>query len=90
MEVFQQMTVPLGYGFKPDLPIVDSRVAINRMLLAYIHQLGRLQPRLADILISRFKHGETIKQVAFRLHVSQEQINRWQKLANSLSRRIDL
>lgn len=81
MEAFTRLWVPARYGFTPDLPIVDARVAINRMLSAYIFQLGRLQPKLAYLLISRFKQGETIKQVAFRLHASQEQVNRMQKLA---------
>jgi hypothetical protein len=81
LDVFTQMLVPVRYGFSVDLPIVDGRVAINRMLSTYIHQLSRLQPKLADILISRFKAGESTKQVAFRLHASQEQINRMQRLA---------
>ncbi len=81
MDVFTPMQVPTRYGFTPDLPIVDAREAINRMLSAYILQLGRLQPKLADLLIRRFTHGETIKELALRLHASQEQVNRMQKLA---------
>ena len=81
LDVFRQMKVAQKYGFNERVAIIEGRIAINNMLSAYINQLARLQPLLAQLLFRRFKHKQTIKQVAFDMHLSVEQINRLQKQA---------
>ena len=76
-----QMKVAQKYGFNERVAIIEGRIAINNMLSAYINQLARLQPLLAQLLFRRFKHKQSIKQVAFDMHLSVEQINRLQKQA---------
>lgn len=81
LEVFTQMLVPSEFGLKVDSRTIDSRIAINSMLKAYIDDLGRLQPHLVEILTRRFYQREATKILANDLNFSQEQINRLQKHA---------
>jgi len=81
LDLFNRMLTPRQFGFAANLPIIDSRIAINRMLSYYIEQLGRLQPLLAQILFRRFQHQESIKQIAYKLKISEDHLNRGQKTA---------
>ncbi len=78
MEIFAQLKISKANGFTNQLPIVDSRFALNDMLLAYIEKLGRLKPKVAEVLIRRFRNEQTIKQIAYELHFSVDQTNRLQ------------
>ena len=69
------------FGYRKDLPIVDTRLAVDQMLLTYIEQLARLRPDSAQILLQRFKDRTEIKRIAFNLHLSEEQVNRRQQQA---------
>jgi len=81
LDLFNRMLTPRHFGFAANLPIIDSRIAINRMLSYYIEQLGRLQPLLAQILFRRFQHREPLKQIAYRLKISEDHLNRRQRTA---------
>jgi len=81
LDLFNRMLTPRKFGFASNLPIIDSRIAINRMLSYYIEQLGRLQPLLAQILFRRFQDREPIKQIAYSLKISEDHLNRGQKTA---------
>jgi len=80
MELFATLNVARKHGLDHNLSIVESRIAINRMLLTYIGQLERLQPLLAQVLIRRYKYGDSIKSVSFSMNVSVDQINRLQRM----------
>ena len=79
MELFAQLKVARKFGYTPNLSIVESRIAINNMLFAYIIQLERLQPVLAQVLIRRYKYKDSTKKVAYSMNVSADQINRMQR-----------
>lgn len=79
MEFFAQLRISEVHGFTNKLPVVDSRFALNDMLLAYIEQIGRLKPKVAQVLIRRFKNEQTIKQIAYGMHFSVDQTNRLQR-----------
>jgi hypothetical protein len=49
------------------------------MLFAYILQLEKLQPLLAQVLIRRYKYRDSIKSISFSMNVSVDQINRLQR-----------
>ena len=83
LDAFAGMILPTEYGLKEDLSIIDSRQAINSMLLAYISQLERLQPGLAQILILRFKEKLPAKAIAYKLNISIDHLNRNQRLGIS-------
>ena len=78
-EIFTEMLVSHDYGLKNDLSIIDSRIAINDMLTAFIEQLSKLQPLLAEVLTLRFKEKKETKEIAYRLNVSEDQVNRYQR-----------
>jgi hypothetical protein len=78
-EIFMRLKVAQSYGLRPNLHIVDCRIALDRMLTAQIEQLRKLQPVLANILIRRFQDKEGIKSIALKMSMSEEQINRKQK-----------
>ncbi|MEX2161646.1 MAG: hypothetical protein WD751_06985 [Anaerolineales bacterium] len=80
LETFAQMKLPREFGFEQDLPIVECRLTINKMLLFYIDQLGRLQPDLAKLLTLRFAQKAPVKKLAFQLSVSIDQVNRLQRI----------
>ncbi len=61
--------------------LVDTRMALNQMLNAYLDQLARLQPQLSRILIRRYINQETMGEICYQLKVSQETGNRWQAKA---------
>lgn len=79
MEFLAKLRTPTKYGFNLKAHNVDCRLALDRMLLAEIDQLRRLQPRLAEVLIRHFKDGETIKEIALSMNLSEEQLNRSQR-----------
>ncbi len=79
MEIFAHLKVARKFGFKNNLSIVESRIAMNNMLFAYIIQLERLQPLLAQVLIRRFKYKDSAKKVAYSMNVSIDEINRRQR-----------
>jgi len=81
LDIFTGMVLPTEYGLKEDLSIINSRLALDTMLSAYIFQLGRLQPGLAKILILRFKEKESAKAIACKLNISIDHLNRNQRLA---------
>lgn len=80
MELFAKLNIARKHGLGPNLSIVESRIAMNRMLLTYIGQLERLQPLLAQVLIRRYKYRDSIKSVSFSMNVSVDQINRLQRM----------
>lgn len=71
-----------GLGSQSAFTARDRRVA-NRLLSAAIEQLGRRNSLLADLLRHRFIGGESILQLAFRLALSADQVNRRQREAIS-------
>lgn len=79
MKFFEKLKISITYGFSKDLPIVERRLALNRMLFAYNEQLGRLQPTLAQVLNMRFGDERSIRNVSFSLHLSTDRINRMQR-----------
>ena len=79
-EIFAQLKVARKYGLKASSSIVDSRIAISNMLFAYIIQLERLQPLIAQVLIRRYKFKDSTKKVAYSMHVSLDHINRLQRM----------
>jgi hypothetical protein len=79
MELFAQLKVARKFGYTPNLSIVEGRIAISNMLFAYIIQLERLQPVLAQVLIRRYKYKDSTKKVAYSMNVSADQINRMQR-----------
>lgn len=78
-ELFGELEVAREFGFSPNLSIVDARMAINKMLFAYILQLERLQPLIAQVLIRRYKFKDSAKKAAYSMNVSIDQINRLQR-----------
>ena len=63
----------------PHLQQGDTYLAINDMLTAFIEQLSKLQPLLAEVLTLRFKEKKETKEIAYRLNVSEDQVNRYQR-----------
>lgn len=79
MEFFAQLRISELHGFTNKMSVVDSRLALDNMLLAYIEQLGRLKPKLSQVLTRRFKREQTTRQIAYSLHLSVDQTNRMQR-----------
>jgi hypothetical protein len=79
LDIFSTMVISRDYGLIKGLPIVDRRIAVNNLLSAYIAQLGRLQPILAQILTRRFMKRETAKEIAQSLNVTHSHLNRQQR-----------
>jgi len=79
LEILTELIISRKYGLKYDSSIIDSRIAINDMLTAFIEQLSKLQPLLAEVLTLRFKEKKETKEIAYRLNVSEDQVNRYQR-----------
>ena len=79
-EILAELKVARKFGYKANSSIVDSRIAISNMLFAYIIQLERLQPLIAQVLIRRYKFKDSTKKVAYSMHVSLDHINRLQRM----------
>lgn len=60
---------------------VALRRAINRVLEGAIDELGENDETGAAVLRARFVEGEITRRVAYQLHASPDQVNRWQKRA---------
>lgn len=80
-EPFLELEIAQHYGLKRRMRLVDTRMALNQMLNAYLDQLARLQPQLSRILIRRYINQETMGEICYQLKVSQETGNRWQAKA---------
>jgi hypothetical protein len=63
------------------------RKATNRVLEDALEELSRQEETEAEVVKSRFIEGQIIRQVATRLYVSSDQVNRYQRSAiENLSR----
>jgi hypothetical protein len=60
---------------------IALRQATNSVLEAAIHELRESDETGAAVLKARFVDGEITRRVAYRLHASPDQVNRWQKRA---------
>jgi len=62
---------------------LELRRATNEVLLDAIEQLAVQDEREADILRFRFMEGRITRRVAYKVHASTDQVNRWQRSAIS-------
>ncbi len=62
---------------------LELRRATNEVLLDAIEQLAVQDEREADILRFRFMEGRITRHVAYKVHASTDQVNRWQRSAIS-------
>jgi hypothetical protein len=78
-EPFYKLKIASHFSFTKDVPVIQARKNLNRMLEYYVDQLNSLQPILADVMRLRFFEGKSIKWIAGKYHVSVDQVNRLQR-----------
>lgn len=60
---------------------LELRRATNDVLLDAINQLAQQEETEATVLQCRFVEGQIARRVAYRVHASIDQVNRWQRSA---------
>lgn len=84
LDFFAHLQTPRTFGFFPNSSIIDQRIAIDAMISHFMQQIARLAPESTEILERRFKDKDSIKRIAYTMHMSEDNLNRIQRNAIKL------
>lgn len=84
LDLFARLHTPRKFGYYPKSSIIDERIAINNMLMHFMAQIAKLKPDWVEILKRRFRDKDSIKRIAYKMHISEDHLNRIQRDAIKL------